>query len=745
MRKKFISMALTAMLLTSSLVSNVNIANAADITNDNQADSQVQEDLEQNLAATAGYVMDRVSDRISAGDYNVGYNDYIQAMLALKAGVENDHVVEVLTERLQEEGNGILNPASADTASLSIAAAILFLNETGQNPADFGGMDLTEKLYDIYMSASGSNPYTYQYVNAAALQCMEDAGKLTDILNKIKTEVESIYVDGENGTGIDYWGVSVDNNANVLSSLYLQYALDSDIYEGGSLGDLLAGIEDFSIAYEGVYDKVQASLEWSLAQCDESWAVVSWGSPNASSTGLALRLASEFGDYESAEHIYQATEQFQSSATEGVYTYNGRDSDFATVDMLWGMLSFDRALDGYWVFDPSSECIDWEEVSDRVSSDLSETASYMMGNLKESLAQEDYQLNYNDYIHAMLSVKAGAVDKSVIELLNAALKEEAAAYDDTFLNPYQSSGVKSLSLAAAILYLEEAGENPYDFAGLNLVDQLYHVYMEETDMNPYALQYVNAVIMNSYGDEEENVMFDEMLDKIREDVLSFYVNDENGTGIDYWGVSVDNNANVLSALSFWYLLDDELTEKIEAALEWNLTQRDESGAVVSWGSANSSSTALGLRMSAEFYDVYGAYEFYQALAQFKSDVTPGMYTYNGADSIYSTQDALWGLLAFRNMLDGEDLFAVSGHYVPEPEDETEPETTVNPEEKPEGESEKTPVSPSTSGEPEVETTMEASSPAVPDTGDNSHGEILFALAALAALAASTMVRKHEKY
>ena len=107
MRKKFISMALTAMLLTSSLMSKADIARGADVTNDNQVDSQVQEDLDRDLAATAGYVMNRVYDRISAENYTAGYNDYIQAMLALKAGAENDGVVTILKEKLREEGNSV--------------------------------------------------------------------------------------------------------------------------------------------------------------------------------------------------------------------------------------------------------------------------------------------------------------------------------------------------------------------------------------------------------------------------------------------------------------------------------------------------------------------------------------------------------------------------------------------------------------------------------------------------------------
>lgn len=330
MRKPIISMALTSMLLLSSAFSGATVAFAENTYV--QVDSQVQTAVEKELSATAGYVMNTVSDRILAEDYTtMSYNDYIQAMLALKGGAENQQVVQILSDYLKVDNNPIFNGGTSSADSLAMAAAILFLNETGQNPADFDGQNLVTAMYDTYMAETDANPYAFQYVNAAARQSLQDAEKLAALAEKVEQDAMSYYVSDQSGTGIDYWGVSVDNNAVVLSALKQIAAED-----------------------EEVAAKIQAAMDWSMTQCDDSGAVVSWGSINPDSTGQGLRLFAEYGDLENAEVLYHGTAQFKSRETEGAYTYGGVDSAFATVDMLWGLLAYDRALDGYWVFDTSA-------------------------------------------------------------------------------------------------------------------------------------------------------------------------------------------------------------------------------------------------------------------------------------------------------------------------------------------------------------------------------------------------------
>lgn len=216
MKKPFISMTLSTVLFASAIV-----AGAGQITPVQAADtkSDLEQSVEKDLKATAGYVMSQIKAKLQDSTYVPRYNDYTQTMLAVKAGVTDTDVTNALTAALKAEDSAVLNPQGEGTKSLSIAAAILYLNELGENPAEFNGQDLVTLLYNTFMTETDMNPYTYQYVNAAALQSVKDVDKLTEILNKIHADVENdYYVDGESGCGIDYYGVSVDNNANVLSA-----------------------------------------------------------------------------------------------------------------------------------------------------------------------------------------------------------------------------------------------------------------------------------------------------------------------------------------------------------------------------------------------------------------------------------------------------------------------------------------------------------------------------------------------
>lgn len=291
-----------------------------------------------------------------------------------------------------------------------------------------------------------------------------------------------------------------------------------------------------------------------------------------------------------------------------------------------------------------------------VEAKLKASADYLMGNLKNTIFSEEYAISYTDYQDAMFAMKAGAVDKEVIDKLNAVLKDELKTYDNTFLNPYESVGVKSFALAVAVLYLEEIGENPADYQGKNLLDELKNSVLTEEEMNPYVYPYISAV---------KDIMDDEVEAKIQDDVLSYYVDNETGTGIDYWGVSADNNGQVLTALTNWYETNEAVKEKVDAALAWNATQKDETGAIISWGSANASSTAMALRGAAQFGKMEDAKSYYEALEQFGSTNNAGAYTYMGEDSIFSSRDVLIGLLAYRNQLQGKDLLGVSGNYTKE--------------------------------------------------------------------------------
>lgn len=281
---------------------------------------------------------------------------------------------------------------------------------------------------------------------------------------------------------------------------------------------------------------------------------------------------------------------------------------------------------------------------------LSKTASYMMGQVKENVITNGSPVSYMDYQDVMFCLKAGGVDGDVILFLNEALTAQAAN-ETNFLNPYETENMQTYIYAVTVLYLQEIGEDAHNYAGVDFAARLQESYKKETISNPYVYPYLNAAADS-----------DEVRNKVTQDVFAYYVDDATGTGIDYWGVSADNNGQVLTALVNEYKNDEAVQKKIDAALDWNVAQCDESGAVVSWGTPNPNSTALALRAAAEFGRMEEAKGYYEALKQFASTDTPGAYTYMGEDSIFSSRDALTGLLAYRNALEGKTLFAVTDTF-----------------------------------------------------------------------------------
>ncbi len=302
----------------------------------------------------------------------------------------------------------------------------------------------------------------------------------------------------------------------------------------------------------------------------------------------------------------------------------------------------------------------------QIEADLQDSANYMMTYLEQSISTADYQISYTDYQDAMFAMKAGAQNHKVTGELNAYLKQKLAAYDETFLNPYGSTGVQSFALAVIILYLEEQGVDVTDYEGINLIERFETIFLAETEPNPYVYQYISAIETNM------GKLSDAVVNKVKDSVLAYYVDNENGIGIDYWGVSADNNGQVLTALVNAYATDSAVKTKVDGALAWNAAQKDASGAIVSWGAPNASATAMAMRAAAQFGQLEDAAGYYQAMEQFKSATTMGAYTYYGEDNIYSSRDALIGLLAYRNKLQSKDLFAVTKKAVePQPTQDIE--------------------------------------------------------------------------
>lgn len=399
MKKQIISMALSTMLLSTTIFAGttMNCYAAESMSVDESVKEAVQADMEN----TASYLFGIIQERISAEGYTFSYNDYVQAMLCLKSGQKNDDTVKLLTENLMKSENTILNPSYNGIKSLSIAAAILFLNETGLDVTDFNGENLMDKLYDTFMAETSPNPYTYQYVNAAYATYDGNAEKEQEVLAVIKEAVMDSFVDGDSGTGIDYWGVSADNNGSVLSAWKSFYGVDEDITS-----------------------KVDKSIEWTTAQANDTGAIVSWGSANSDSTGLALRLCAEYGKLEAAESLYEGTEQFKSTTTEGAYTVSGRDNTMATVDILWGLVAYDKAIDGHWIFD----MVESEEETPGEETPEEETPEETTANATDTVVVDSKVDVDGTAINISIADKKGVLPNNVILSVQNIKKDETVRF-----------------------------------------------------------------------------------------------------------------------------------------------------------------------------------------------------------------------------------------------------------------------------------------------------------------------------
>ncbi len=326
---------------------------------------------------------------------------------------------------------------------------------------------------------------------------------------------------------------------------------------------------------------------------------------------------------------------------------------------------------------------------------------------------------YNDYLRAVYCLKAGYLNEDVAEALDAALAAGVADYDESsFMGT--GNGTHSYGLAIAILYLQERQADVTDYQDVNMLEKLNSTFLNETNINPYSYQMVAAVTRLTEYD------WDDAVDKIKTDVLAGYKNGESGVGYDYWGISADNNGQVLTALTGFYT-DEDIREKIDAAIEWTKSTADASGAIVSWGSANPDSTALALKFAAAFGSSDAA-TYYSALGQFKSENTAGVYTYSGRDNLFATVDALTGLLAYSNAQAGKDVFAIKNVVAAEPDPEptpnpNEPDANVTPETTPAADDNKTENAGQESNTDNIDK--------APETGDDSI--VLFVLAAVSVM------------
>lgn len=359
-----------------------------------------------------------------------------------------------------------------------------------------------------------------------------------------------------------------------------------------------------------------------------------------------------------------------------------------------------------------------------VKAELDATAGAMCDYIKNKISDDRSAIDCNDLKNYTLILKSGYSDENVTDELLNYVKNLINDKDNPISATYVDfSGNVALSnnYPYIIAFLNEAGENSSDFNGYNFNSALEEAILDETvDVNLYLLQYiVSAVNFNKEAFSEPG----KIIEKAYKAVSDSYTTDENGnSGIDYWGVSVDNNGQCLSVIKSLYDTDRDAKEKIDAAIAWTATQFSDKGEIISWGSPNPSSTALAMKVFSEYSDLDNAKKAFNGMASFKSSSIEGVYeAYNystgtvEADYLYTTPDALIGLLAYYRAIEGIDTLDVVV-----PDKNTEPETTETPTAEQATEQEITTTVSET-------TTAAYKSEAVPPTGDISP---VFAVAAI---------------
>ena len=227
---------------------------------------------------------------------------------------------------------------------------------------------------------------------------------------------------------------------------------------------------------------------------------------------------------------------------------------------------------------------------------------------------------------------------------------------DGTLNLECSNGYILVNYAELLDILALAGYDATNYNGLNIVSVFNNAIKsvsstnlsDSSYLNPYLIGIIYATV-ESYSD----LLTD--YSAIKENLVTAIKSITTTNGVTYYGNSADNDGNVLPAFATLYDEDSEFANTIDSIVTIHQTTYydSETGAVNAWGSLNPDSTALSLAFSAQYADSTTAAAKYNALlSNFKSSTTDGAYTYGGDDSIYSSRDALIGLVTYLNTLKG---------------------------------------------------------------------------------------------
>lgn len=271
------------------------------------------------------------------------------------------------------------------------------------------------------------------------------------------------------------------------------------------------------------------------------------------------------------------------------------------------------------------------------------------------LADTNNSANYtNDFVYAMLV--AGKTDDSFNESYKASVVEDLAKNDGKLTYTDTYSGVTSESLlyeATAAIVLNAMGYDVRDIGGYDLEAIISKVDLTQVS-NPYHLCEALKAATKIGADSA-------LCEKLLAAIMACYSDStaiENAGGMDYWGLSVDNNGMFIEAVAPYMSANDDVKQAVEKSFNYIAAMKTADGYDYSdsypAGSGNADSTSLALRAFVAVGDAEKAEEAYNFLLGFKSQNVNGAYLYGGEESLYAAKDAANAIAAYYTYLPNEE-------------------------------------------------------------------------------------------
>lgn len=287
-----------------------------------------------------------------------------------------------------------------------------------------------------------------------------------------------------------------------------------------------------------------------------------------------------------------------------------------------------------------------------VNSEISATVNYLAEQYNGNITVKEY---FKVFLMASSGVECSAITQ---QFLNAVTED---INTNGKLKTLDETPVESPTLYAGVLMaLKAANIDATNIAGRNLIidfSSCLSTYDFSTfNGSPYELVYLMSVLQYYKNDIQNSSTY---IESTKNAILSFYQSQStDDTGFYYYGFSSDTDAKMISALKSFYNTDDNIKTIVDTAIANMKLKANEQYQVDGYGyGCNSDSTGLVLSALSIYGDTSAA-NYYSGLLGFKSQTAAGAYVYDSSsnvpDPVYSTPDALEGLLSYSRALSGKN-------------------------------------------------------------------------------------------